>query len=76
MSIPSSEHYEMLGSVVRVEGLPTDDAIVKAKSDCIDKLCKVLKAYSATCDDLFIVKTLDGVTSVGVKIVLPTVRID
>lgn len=70
--IPGTQY----GTYATISGFPTDEKIARAKELVVDDVCRIIREVANERDDFFIIKELDGITSVGHKFFLPTVDRD
>ena len=61
------------GTYAMITGEVTEEKIAKAKEVVVDDVCRIIREIANERDDFFIVKEINGVTSVAHKFILPTV---
>lgn len=62
------------GDYVLIEGDATEEEISNAKKEIVEKACDLLRTIADEREDFYIINHFDGSTSVGFRLVLPTVE--
>ena len=62
------------GDYVIVEGTATEEKIANAKEALVANICDMIRNIANARDDFFIIKEIDGCTSIAHKFILPTVE--
>ena len=69
------DHGAIYGTYLKIDGEPTDDKLTQAKSALVETLCSMIRAIAKENDEFFIVNKTEIGTTVGVKIEIPTIKI-
>lgn len=69
----SRPNGSMFGTLAFIKGEVTEEKLEKAKEIVVDDVCRYIREIAKQSEEFFIIKTLEGKTSVGHKFFLPTV---
>ena len=64
----------LYGDYVMIDGLATEEKISNAKEALVANICDMIRKIANARDDFFIIKEMDGCTTVAHKFILPTVE--
>lgn len=62
------------GTFAKITGEATDEKLAEAKKMVVEDVCRIIRDIANENDEFFIIKELNGITTVGHKFVLPTVN--
>jgi len=66
----------IIGTVEHVSGVSDVSKINEAKEKVLKTIFETIKEIANSCEDFYIVKTVGTHTTVGTKIILPTVNLE